>query len=181
MERTVVQGDTLRDTLWYTIPDFSFMDQDSQTVTNATYTGQLYVADFFFTSCPSICPKMKEQMLRVLAAYPDNDTVQFLSHSIDTRHDSVPVLKAYSTKLGVGADRWRFVTGEKAHIYGMAKDYFVAAMEDDSAPGGYEHSGYFVLVDRNRYIRGVYDGTDPKAVDRLIREIEILLREYRAV
>jgi protein SCO1/2 len=180
-ERDVVEkqvnGQTVADTLYPQIPDFAFVDQDSQQVTNQTFDNKVYIADFFFTTCPTICPKMKTQMLRVYDKYKDNPQVMLLSHTIDPQHDSVAVLKDFSERLGVTADKWHFVTGEKDSIYDVARHYLVTAQEDKAEAGGFIHSGAFVLVDEDRHIRGVYDGTDPAEVDQLIKDIPVLLKE----
>ncbi|PRY09712.1 protein SCO1/2 [Pontibacter ummariensis] len=173
----VVEGQTVVDTLYHQIPDFAFVNQDSQQVTQETFAGKLYVTDFFFTTCPTICPKMKSQMLRVYEQYKDNPNVLLLSHSIDPTHDTVAVLKDYAARLNVTSDKWHFVTGEKDSIYDIATKYMVTAMEDEQEAGGFVHSGAFVLVDENRHVRGVYDGTKPEEVDRLINDIPVLLKE----
>ena len=162
------------DTLYPDLASFEFMNQDSQIVTGEFYNGKIYVTDFFFTSCPTICPKMTKQMLRLYRAFETDDQVYFLSHSIDTRNDSVPKLKAYATKLEVEAPKWNFVTGKMKHIQAMAEKYMVVAGEDDAAPGGYMHSGHFVLIDGNHKIRGYYDGTVEQDVDQLASDIELL-------
>ncbi len=166
------------DTIWHTIPAFSFVDQDSNVVTNSTFAGKIYVADFFFTTCPSICPKMKEQMLRIYNRYIDNDTVAILSHSIDPKHDTVGTLKAYADKLGISSNKWHLITGNKEDIYNMATYYFIAVEEDPRVAGGFAHSGGFLLVDKEGHIRGHYDGTRPEEVDELLLDIETLLRAY---
>jgi len=168
------------DTLYHEINTFRFVDQDSAFVTNDSFKDKLYVADFFFTTCPSICPIMKVQMLRVYEKYKDNDQVALLSHSIDPDYDQVPVLKSYADRLEVESDKWHFITGEKEEIYNMAQtSYYVATRENPQAPGGYEHSGAFILVDANRHIRGTYDGTDPESVNKLLNDIDILLDELK--
>lgn len=178
--RDTVDGEVIfRDTVWYTIPPFQFVDQDSQVVTNATFANKVYIADFFFTSCPSICPKMKEQMLRIYNHFGDNDTVRLLSHSIDPKHDTVAVLHAYAEKLGIESDKWHLVTGDKSHIYDMATKYFIAVEEDPAVAGGFAHSGGFLLVDKQGHIRGHYDGTKPQQVDNLMDDLQILLDGYR--
>jgi protein SCO1 len=168
------------DTIYHTIPDFAFVNQDGALVTNKTFHDKIYVADFFFTSCPTICPIMKTQMLRVYEKFKDNDDILLLSHSIDPVYDSVPVLKVFSDRLGVDSRKWHFVTGDKDEIYEIGeKSYMVTAQEDVDEPGGYLHSGAFVLVDKDRRIRGFYDGTKELEVDRLIRDIPTLLKEYK--
>jgi protein SCO1/2 len=172
----IENGKTVTDTTAYQIPDFALVNQDSQLVNQSTMAGKIYVADFFFTSCPTICPKMKQQLLRVYEEFEENPDVLILSHTIDTRHDSVPVLKAYAEKLGVSSDKWHFLTGQKEEIYSLARAYMIPAEEDERAPGGYAHSGAFLLIDGNRHVRGVYDGTRAEDVDELIDDIKILLK-----
>jgi protein SCO1/2 len=173
-ERDFVNGDSV----YHTIPDFSFVNQDSSFITNQTYQGKIYVADFFFTTCPTICPLMKKQMLRVYEKYKENPKIGILSHTIDPRHDSVQVLKEYATRLGIDAKMWNFVTGEKSKIYEIGeKSYYVTAGEDSTAAGGIIHSGAFILVDTKRRVRGVYDGTKETDVTKLIKDMEVLLNE----
>lgn len=172
-------GKVITDTVYHQIPEFSFINQDSQQVTEQTFEGKIYVADFFFTSCPTICPKMKSQLLRVHEQYKDNPKVAILSHSIDPVHDKVPVLKDYAERLGVANSNWHFVTGQKDSIYNIAKSYMVTAMEDEQEAGGFVHSGAFLLVDENRRVRGIYDGTDATAVDKLLQDIPVLLQEKK--
>lgn len=165
------------DTLFHTIPSFRLIDQDSNLVTNNTFKGKIYVADFFFTSCPSICPIMTRHMKEMYDHFENEEQLMFISHSIDTKHDSVPVLKEYSGKLNIDDEKWRFVTGDKSEIYALANDYFNVAYEDQDAPGGYDHSGKIILVDPEGHIRSFCDGTDPEAVDGFIRDIKNLLKE----
>lgn len=166
------------DTVYPAIGNFSFLDQDSQIVTNLTFSGKIYVADFIFLSCPSICPKMNNEMIKVYEEFKNNDTVLFLSHTIDPERDSIKRLKLFSETIKVKSNKWHFVTGEKNIIYEMAeKSYFSNAYKDSTAEGGFVHSGGLLLVDKNRHIRGVYDGTDDVETARLIKDIRILLKE----
>ena len=165
------------DTAFYTLPDFEFLDQDSQTVSRKSLAGKIYVADFFFTSCPTICPKMTKEMDRAYRQYKGNEKVHFLSHTIDTRHDSIPVLRKYAEKIDVTDARWHFVWGPREEIYDMAKAYFQVAYPDSMSPDGFVHSGQFALVDGDGYIRGFYNGTDPQDIDKMMRDIEFLLSE----
>ena len=170
----VVNGKTVTDTIYHQIPDFSFVNQDSQRVTSQTLAGKIYVTDFFFTTCPTICPKMKSQMLRVYEKFKNNDQVVLLSHTIDPQHDSIAVLRDYAARLGVSSKKWHFVTGPKDSIYTIAAQYMVSAAEDEKEPGGFVHSGAFILVDGNRHVRGIYDGTSPEQVDQLMKDIPLL-------
>ncbi|MCO6487874.1 MAG: SCO family protein [Phaeodactylibacter sp.] len=167
-----IQGE---DTIYHQIPDFAFIDQDSQVVTNATFGGKIYIADFFFTSCPTICPKVKKQMLRIYEKYKDEPRLMFLSHSIDPKRDTVGRLKTYSENLGVDTGRWRFVTGNKDEIYEIADDYMSIAVEDPNAPGGFDHSGWLLLIDKDRHIRSYCNGTEPEKVDEFMKDIDWLL------
>lgn len=172
-ERDFVNGDTI----YRTIPPFSFVDQDSQTVNNATFENKIYIADFFFIHCPTICPKVKANGLRVYAKYKNDPRVFLLSHSIDAKHDTVAALKAHAQKLGIETSKWHLVTGDKDKIYGIADDYFSIATENPDAPGGFDHSGRLILVDTKRRVRAFCDGTDAAEVDRFMKEIDILLAE----
>lgn len=166
------------DTVYPRIPAFRLLDQDSSVVTPATFAGKVYIADFFFATCPSICPKMQSQMLRVYEKYKDDPRVSFLSHTIDPEHDSVPVLRDYAQRLGVpSARQWHFATAPRDTIFRLAGQYMVAAQRDSTAPGGAVHSGAFVLVDPQRHVRGQYDGVNPQEVDRLLAELPRLLKE----
>lgn len=162
------------DTIFHTVKDFAFVDQDSALITNANFDNKIYVSDFFFTSCPSICPLMKVQMLRVYDKYENNPNVGILSHTIDPTYDDVAVLKEYAARLEVKSNKWHFVTGIKDSIYNIAQTSYYIGVRDD---GSFEHSGKFVLVDKHRRIRGVYDGTDIEAVDKLLKDMDLLLQE----
>jgi protein SCO1/2 len=170
-----VQGS---DTIYHTIGDFKFVDQDSSEVTNNTFKGKIYVADFFFTSCRTICPKMKTQMLRVYDSVENDPEILLLSHTIDPEYDTVGLLKDFATRLGVESKKWHFVTGEKEEIYKIAQtSYFATALEDKSEPDGFIHSGAFLLIDKHQRIRGKYDGTLEEDVNRLLKDIEKLKKE----
>jgi protein SCO1/2 len=170
-----VNGKDVTDTLYHTIPAFHFINQDSRLVTEHTFAGKVYVADFFFTTCPTICPKMRTQMLKIFEKYKENPEVMLLSHTINPGHDSVPVLKEYAESIGVSSDKWHFVTGEKQKIYEIGQNsYRVKTISDDKA-GGFMHSGAFILVDKQRRIRGLYDGTVPEQVDQLLEDMDVLL------
>ena len=172
---TIYEAD---DTIYHAIADFRFVDQDSAMVTNNTFDGKIYVADFFFTSCPTICPIMKKQMLRIYEKIERMNDVAILSHTIDPTHDTVALLRDYASRLGVKSEKWKFVTGNQDEIYEIGEtSYMVMADEDPDAPGGFIHSGAFLLIDKNRRIRGVYDGTVEEQVNVLMRDIDQLLRE----
>lgn len=173
-----VDGKQITDTIYHQIPNFEFINQDSLEITQKDYEGKIYVADFFFTTCPTICPKMKTQMLRIYEKFKDNPKVAILSHTIDPRHDTPAVLREFMNNLGIKSKMWQMVTGDKAKIYEIGqKSYMVSATDDPSQPGGIVHSGAFILVDKNRHIRGIYDGTEPEKVDKFMKDMEILLHE----
>ncbi|HEX6892730.1 MAG TPA: SCO family protein [Chryseolinea sp.] len=169
---------TGKDTTYHTIANFRFIDQDSNEVTNDTYKGKIYIADFFFTSCRTICPIMKTQMLRVYDSIKNDPDVMLLSHTIDPEYDTVGLLHDYAERLGVESDKWHFVTGNKDEIYKLAQtSYFSTALEDKSEADGFIHSGAFLLIDKDRRIRGKYDGTKEDDVNRLLGDIQRLKME----
>ncbi|MCB0845690.1 MAG: SCO family protein [Bacteroidetes bacterium] len=163
------------DTLFHTIPPFAFLDQDSALITEADFEGKVYITDFFFTSCPSICPKMKSQMIRIHDEFLDDDRLVLLSHTIDPENDSVAVLKAYADALNIKTSKWHMVTGDKRAIYDMANKYLVSVAEDNQAPGGFVHGGHFILIDTQKRIRGYYDGTKEDEVNQLMEDVTFLL------
>jgi protein SCO1/2 len=135
------------------------------------------VADFFFTSCPSICPKMMLEMDNVYGKYKNNKNVALLSYSIDPVRDSVTRLKAYERKIGFTSATWHLLTGNKDSIYNLAAKYLVSVGEDNDAPGRHIHDGKFILVDKQRRIRGYYDGTKDDEVQKLMQDMDELLQE----
>ncbi|HWK59580.1 MAG TPA: SCO family protein [Parapedobacter sp.] len=175
----VVDGQTVTDTVYHSIADFRLLNQDSVFIDNHAFDNGVYIANFFFTHCPSICPTMQRNLLKVYEKYKGDERVRFLSHSIDFRYDSPSVLKTYAEKLGVTNDQWQFVTGSKAAIYGLSDSYMVYTKEDADVPGGYDHSGHLLLVDQNRHIRGAYDGTNDAQVQLLLDDLATLLKEIQ--
>jgi protein SCO1 len=166
------------DTLYHTIPPFAVTNQEGKLVTNDDFKGKIHVADFFFTSCPSICPKMTSQLKRIQSLSKDLD-IKIISFSIDPKRDSVETLKKYAEKNGLDTKNWDLVTGDADEIYELGMDgYNLSAMEDESAPGGYLHSQMVVLVDKEGHIRGMYDGTETVEMDKLLDDIKILMQEY---
>ena len=163
--------------VYQTIPDFEFVNQDSQIINKASFEEKAYVADFFFTSCPTICPVMTKQMMRIHDQFAQDDRLRLLSHTIDVKRDTVPKLKLYADNLGVQSPKWHFVTGEKNKIYDIAESYYNLAIEDPTLPDGFDHSGRFILVDKYGRIRAFCNGTNPKEVDEFITKIEKLLNE----
>ncbi len=171
------EGQKIVDTIYHTIPDFALTNQDGQAVTPSTFDDKVYVSDFFFTHCPTICPRVKAQMLRIYDKFEENDRFVMASHSLDPKRDSVSVLKDFANKLRIEAPKWQLLTGDKTEIYDLAHEYLVVAAEDADAPGGITHSGHIILVDTKKRIRAYCDGTDPKDVTRLMKDINRLLDE----
>jgi len=178
----------------YKIDDFSFINQDNDTITQDSLTGSIYVANFFFTSCPSICPTMTRNMSYLqdkLSVFPN---IRFLSHTVDPGNDTPEKLRSYVSlmqqkNININLSNWDFVTGDKDKLYESAADYFVNASVDSLAPGGFLHSEYFILIDKQGRVRsgidkngnavGAYDGTNEVQMKDLINDINVLMAEYK--
>jgi protein SCO1/2 len=173
-----VDGKTEVDTIYATIPDFQFLNQYGKTITQKDVAGKIYVADFFFTTCPNICPIMQRNMLAVYNEFKADTSIKILSHTIDPKHDTVPALKAYADKLGITGDSWWLLLGKKEDTYQLAEKHYLVAV-NEKGDGGYVHQGWFVLIDKEKRIRGAYDGTDKKAVEQLIADMHTLQQEYK--
>ncbi|MDO5969711.1 SCO family protein [Flavivirga aquimarina] len=161
------------------IPAFSFTNQNGETVTNKTYKNKIYIADFFFTTCPGICPKLTKNMTGLQEAYKDDHDIMLLSHTVMPWKDSIPILKDYAQRNGVNAAKWHLVTGDKDELYNIARAGYFAdedfiKTQDES---DFIHTENFILIDKQGFIRGVYNGTLKIDVDRLKRHIAILKRE----
>jgi len=172
-----VDGKKVIDTIYHTIPDFAMTNQDGETVTPATFDNKIYVSDFFFTHCPTICPTVKKHMGFIYDKFGKDDRFLMASYSLDPKRDSVAVLKDYANKLRIESSKWHLLTGDKVATYDLAHEYLVAAEEDPEALGGITHSGHIILVDTKKRIRAYCDGTDAKDVDRLMKDINRLLDE----
>lgn len=169
----------VKDTIWHTIPPFSFMAQTGKTVTEKDFRGKITVADFFFTNCQGICPKMSTQLTRVQKTFKDYPDVRLLSHTVDPERDDVATLKHYADMYGADSTKWFLVTGNKKKIYEQARyGYFVTATEGDGGPEDFIHTEKFILIDPQGVIRGYYDGTDSLAVDKLMGDIIVLQIEF---
>ncbi len=174
----IVDGKTVVDTIYQTIPPFSYYNQDSVLISDKDFDGKIYVSDFFFTSCTTICPVMHRNMLNVYNKYKGNPKIKFLSHSIDVKYDLPSRLKKYATKLGVEGNQWEFVHGSRDSIFGIsAKSYLVSAFEDSTDPQGLVHQGWFILVDTKKQLRGAYDGTKEDQVKQLMIDMDKLIAE----
>lgn len=161
------------------IGDFSFINQNGQTITNKNYEGKIYVADFFFTTCPSICPIMKDHMVFLQKELQNNPNVLLLSHTVMPEIDSVEVLKAYALKKGVDDKKWNLVTGDKKDIFYLARTSYLA-VETGNPEELYDmvHTENFVLVDPKKQVRGFYDGTNMEDMKKLLNDIKILEKEF---
>lgn len=179
-DTTVVGGKTKVDTILHQVADFSLTDQTGATITQKNLDNKMYVADFIFTTCHSICPVMSDQMQRVYETYKKDSNIVFVSHTVDPEGDSVPVLAAYAARHGALAGKWYFLTGDKKQLYDLAREsYLISATIGDGGPDDFVHSQFFALVDKNKHIRGMYDGTDSVQVNKLMGDIEILKRVYK--
>lgn len=163
----------------HTIADFKLINQNGKTITNNEYQDKIYVADFFFTRCQTICIAMAYNMSELQEYYKKDDDIMFLSHSVTPVMDSVSILKAYAKKKGVINGKWNVTTGPKKHIYELArKSYFAVLDEGNGDENDFIHTEQFVLVDKERRIRGYYDGTDKKDMIKLKEDIVLLKEEY---
>jgi len=165
------------------IADFKLVNQNGDTITQKNYAGKIYVADFFFTTCQSICPIMTDHMVKIQKKIKTDPEVKLLSHTVTPKIDTVEQLKRYAKKKGVIDSVWNLVTGDKKQIYNLArKSYFATKSKGDGGEYDMVHTENFVLVDKRRQIRGFYDGTDPEAIEKLMDDIEILkkLEKQRA-
>lgn len=163
---------------YHTVADFSFVNQNGKTVTQKDYEGKVYVADFFFTTCGSICPKMTTNLVEVQKAIVNNPKVMLLSHTVFPEADSVSVLKEYALKNGVIDSKWNLVTGDKKEIYAMArKSYLAVKLGKPEELYDMVHTENFVLVDTKRRVRGFYDGTKKEDMKKLIEDINFLCNE----
>lgn len=165
---------------YHTIQDFKLYNQNGDTITRSFYDNKIYVADFFFTTCQTICPIMTDHMLEIQEKLRNDREVLLLSHTVIPAYDSVSVLRKYADEKGVIDEKWNLVTGDKKEIYDLARKSYLAAKSDgDGGPFDMIHTENFVLVDKEKRIRGFYDGTDPTAIEELMQDIEILKKESR--
>lgn len=164
---------------FHKIADFKLLNQNGEFVTQETYKDKIYVADFFFTTCGTICPIMTDNMRRIQKEVLLDDDIMLLSHSVTPKRDSVAQLKKYALEKGVITEKWNLVTGDKKEIYDLArKSYFAAKTNGDGGPFDMIHTENFVLVDKERRIRGTYDGTNEEDIEKLLEDIETLKKEY---
>lgn len=170
---------TLGDTAYHTVKPFCFTNQYNEKVTEETVKGKIYVTDFFFTTCQSICPIMSSELERVYKTFATNKDILILSHTVSPEEDSVNIMMNYANLHGVKDRRWLFLTGDKKHLYDMARtSYLLNAEEGNGDADDFIHTQNFALVDKERHLRGFYDGTDSLEVSRLIIDMNLLLEEY---
>ncbi|MFN5443612.1 MAG: SCO family protein [Crocinitomicaceae bacterium] len=181
IEYDTIDGKEVADTIYPKIPFFQFKNQEGKVVSSKDLKGKVWIADFFFTKCPTICPTMTAQLKRLSIKTKDlKDQIQFISFSIDPNTDQPNVLRKYITKNGINTSNWVFLTGDENKTHQLGVDYFqVFANRDIESAGGYAHSPAFVLIDKEGYVRGVYVGTETAQVDLLEKDVRKLLKyEY---
>lgn len=165
---------------YHKIADFSLTNQNGKTVTQKDYKDKIYVADFFFTTCQTICPIMTNHMVDIQTAIINDDDIMLLSHSVTPEIDTVAQLKRYAKTKGVNDSKWNLVTGDKKQIYQLARKSYLAVKDNgDGGPFDMVHTENFMLIDKKRQIRGFYDGTNSEDIERLLKDIKILKKEYR--
>jgi protein SCO1/2 len=181
-QEITVNGKTRTDTIYHTIPAFNFTNWDGSPITEKTFNDKIYIANFFFASCQGICPKMQSGMKVVQDRCKDLTDIAFLSHTVNPENDTLPVLKEYAKRVTVGnTSNWYFVTGTKKDIYDIGIDgYLMPVGEDPRAEGGFLHSEQLVIIDKEKRIRGFFDGTDLAEVNKLIDALKIIYAEYAA-
>ncbi len=173
-EKKIIAGDTI----YHQIASFNLTNQIGQVVNQNTTKNKIYIANFFFASCQSICPMMSNQLQEVQKAFLADDSVLILSHSVNPLHDTVAILNNYADTYGAKTNKWHLLTGNKKQIYDLAKtSYLVNAFEDDGSPEGFLHSELFLLIDKKSRIRGMYDGTNTAEVKKLIEDVKLLKQE----
>lgn len=162
---------------YHTVRDFKLINQNGETITQDNYENKIYIADFFFTTCQTICPIMTDHMVELQQALKDQSDVLLLSHTVMPEIDSVAQLKKYAREKGVIDEKWNLVTGDKKQIYDLARGSYLAAKENPENPYGLIHTENFVLVDRENRIRAFYDGTDPEVIEMVMHDIKVLKNE----
>ena len=162
---------------YHTIADFELTNQNGKKITQDDYKNKIYVADFFFTTCQTICPIMTDHMVEIQEELKNENDILLLSHTVTPEIDSVSQLKKYAIEKGVNDDKWNLVTGDKKEIYNLARKSYLAAKDNPYIENDLIHTENFVLIDTKKRIRGFYDGTSPKAIKQLLLDIEILKKE----
>ena len=160
---------------YHKVPDFKLVNQNGDTITQKDYEDKIYIADFFFTTCQGICPIMTDHMVKIQAEFKDDPEILLLSHSVTPEIDSVAQLKKYAEEKGVIDEKWNLVTGDKKQIYDLArKSYLVAKSQGNGGKYDMVHTENFALIDKNKQVRGFYDGTNPEAIEQLVEDVKLL-------
>ena len=171
-------GRIVYDSVYHTISDFKLTDQQGNIITNQLLKDKIYVANFFFSRCPSICPKMTNSILLLQDEFKDESDIMFISHTVDPEHDSVSVLRKYAVENNIDINQWRLLTGSRQELYELSKKSYYLGVVNDS-PDNFLHSEKLVLIDNHRIIRGYYDGTENLETEKLKQDISVLLREVK--
>jgi protein SCO1/2 len=174
-EKVEPNGADVKDTIFYTVPDFKVISQTGETVTQKTFSNSIYIANFFFASCKDVCPKMNAKVETVYAKAKEYAEVKFISFTVDPESDSVPVLAEYAKKFNADPKIWYFVTGSKEDIYKAGQGFLLPVSNEDQTV---DHSQQLLLIDKKNRIRGIYDGLDEVEIKRLNEDIKVLLYEY---
>ncbi|HLP14105.1 MAG TPA: SCO family protein [Flavobacteriales bacterium] len=168
-----------KDTVYHQIPDFELLNQDSVLITQKDLEGKIIIADFFFTSCPTMCPVMTSELKRVAKVIEKMNEVYIVSHTVDPEIDTLATLRAYAKDNAIDTKKWWFLWGPEEFIHNHGGEgYMLAAQRDSAAPGGFLHASQFVLIDKEKRIRGIYDGLQKNEVEQLLKDLEILRKEY---
>jgi protein SCO1/2 len=168
------------DTTYHSVSDFSLTDQQGRTITQNNLKGKIYVAAYFFANCKTICPKMSSQLERVQYKFRNEPTFMILSHTVDPVRDTVAAMARYASMHGADPAKWLFLTGDKKQLYDLARhSYISVASVGNGGPDDFVHTDQFALVDKEKHLRGFYDGTDSLEVNRLITDVEQLLLSYK--
>jgi protein SCO1/2 len=167
------------DTIYHTIPPFSFINQEGKIITDNDLNGKIYVASFFFATCPTVCPEMNGNLQRVVFKFKDNEGVKFLSHTVNPEHDTVAVLAEYAKRRDANPNQWWFLTGNKDSIYDIARDGYLVNAAQGKTENDFFHSQDFILIDKDKHIRGIYDGLNKFEVDSMMDQIKLLEYEFK--
>ncbi len=164
---------------FHQIRSFALLNQENKPFTEKDIEGKICVADFFFTSCPGICPKMTKSMADIQMEFMNDDEIMLLSHSVNPEKDSVSILKKYAKEKNINFNRWKLLTGNKDEIYDLGRKYYFVEEDEGIKKGNdvFLHTENFILIDKQRHIRGIYNGLDPNSIDNLIKDIRVLKEE----
>lgn len=164
---------------YHTVADFKLINQNGKTITQDDYQDKIYIVDFFFTTCQSICPIMTDNMVYIQNQILNDDDIMLLSHSITPEIDSVAQLKRYAIKKGVNDKKWHLVTGDRKQIYDLARKSYLVVEDDGLGDYGMVHTENFALIDKKKQIRGVYSGISKTGIDSLLKDLKKLKKQYK--